>query len=71
MGDRRHGLARAAAVRRRERSINSDIIAETFAAAGAYVMAGACSTAARSRGVFDVAEQRIGPDAVREDRRQV
>jgi hypothetical protein len=38
MGDRRYGLARAAVVRRRERSINSDIIEGTFAAAGAYVM---------------------------------
>ena len=34
-----------------ERSVNSRIIEETFAAAGAYVMGRACSTGARSRGV--------------------
>ena len=49
------------------RSVNSDIVEETFAAAGAYVMGGACSRAVRSRGVTSrrsrhrCSSSRIGP----------
>ena len=38
VGDRRDGVAGADGFAGGERSVNSDIVEETFAAAGAYVM---------------------------------